>query len=161
MLQQCSLAETSQSIVYTVEAETGGLFDVKLHRLAHRGDTSKYSVCSHGSACSAKEEAEALFQQFCSLQFYYGQVNKSSCNICPSFYKFRIYPIDQVLNSDGDKLSRVFEVEEHMGGNYIEELAHMHYDHLKIIEHALLAATFHSGASQKSLPAYLQGQKLA
>lgn len=48
-----------------------------------------------------------------------------------------------------------------MGGNYIEELAHMHYDHLKIIEHALLSATTHSGASQKSLPAYLQGQKLA
>jgi hypothetical protein len=149
------LGEAAQAIIYTVEAETGGLYDIKLHRLAHRGDTSKYFSCSHDSTCSAREEALALFEQFSSLKYYYGEVNKISFNICPSFYKFRIHPIDQVLKHDTDKLSRVFEVEEHMGGNYIEELAHMHYDHLKIIEHALLAATTHSGASQKSLPAYL------
>lgn len=98
LLQKTSLYETSLSIVYTVEAEKGGLFDIKLHKLAHLGDSNKYLQSANDSNEMAKEEALALFEQFTCLKFYYEEVNKSSLNICPSFYKFKITPIDEVIN---------------------------------------------------------------
>ncbi len=42
-----------------------------------------------------------------------------------------------------------------MGGNFIEELAKLHHDHVAIVEHSK------SLQSPKSLPAFLFGQKLS
>jgi hypothetical protein len=74
-----------------------------------------------------------LFERFASLDFYYNEVNKISFNICPSLYKFRIKPFEQVIQSASEdmRINRVFEVEEHMGSNFMEQLAIMQYDSLK------------------------------
>lgn len=45
-----------------------------------------------------------------------------------------------------------------MGGHFIEELAQMEYDHIKVIEHAQQSqtkSTWWDGKKQKSLPSYL------
>ena len=47
-----------------------------------------------------------------------------------------------------------------MGGHFIEELAQMEYDHIKVIEHAQQSQTKSTGGDgkakkQKSLPSYL------
>ena len=55
LLQQSTQADSSRAIVYTVEAENGGLYDVKFHRLASHGDINKYE-CS----VTAKDEARRL-----------------------------------------------------------------------------------------------------
>ena len=57
----------------------------------------------------------------------------------------------------------MFEVEEYMGADFIEELAQMHFDHLKIIEHARFAQTQLSATvtEQKSLPTFIYGGRLA
>ena len=69
------------------------------------------------------------------------------------------------------RINRVYEVEEHMGGDFIEELAKMHYDHVKLQEHSLTARLGSALAmkaglavpeeEQKSLPAYVYGLKIA
>ena len=71
----------------------------------------------------------------------------------------------------GESINRVYEVEEHMGGDFIEELAKMHHDHVKLQEHSLAARLGGALAGragldvpapeQKSLPAYVYGLKIA
>lgn len=158
LLQQISLSETSNSVVYTVEAANGGLYDVKFYKLAHRGDSSKYF--GPDSGLTAEGEAQSLFEQFASLDYYYKEANKLTVNICPTIYKYRIHPFDAVLQHKAHMLNRVFEVEEHMGNNFMDELAQMHQDNLKVVEHAMMSNTKRDD-KQKSLPAYLQGSKLA
>lgn len=58
-----------------------------------------------------------------------------------------------------------------MGGDFIEELAKLHYDHVKLQEHSLAARlgsalAMRAGLAmpeeeQKSLPAYVYGLKVA
>ena len=56
----------------------------------------------------------------------------------------------------------MFEVEEYMGADFIEELAQMHFDHLKIIEHARFAQTQLSASAtqQKSQPLFMEEDSL-
>jgi len=61
-------------------------------------------------------------------------VNKHFYNICPAFYRFKISP----LTNSGEAssiLNRVYEVEEYMGKSFMEEIANMHQDHLKMQKH--------------------------
>lgn len=155
LMQASSHAESSTAVTFTVEAEAGGLYDILLHRLASSGDSSKFFICSHSNRCSAHEEAMELFQQFASLEFYYTEVNKISYNICPSVYKYRISPFDSVRTKMSDSLNRVFEVQEHMGCTFMEELAFMHHENIKAISRQK------ASQDQKSLPSYMQGKKLA
>jgi hypothetical protein len=85
-------------------------------------------------------------------------VNKVTYNVCPSVYKFRIQPFETVLQGTCADLNRVFEVEEHMGSAFIQEVAIMHLENKKTLEKAF-GVQIHQ--SQKSLPSYLQGKKLA
>ena len=61
---------------------------------------------------------------------------------------------------------RVYEVEEHMGNEFMEELSRLHQEHLNIVRHNFLNRMA-AGDSQesydkrKSLPAYIYGVKLA
>jgi len=67
----------------------------------------------------------------------------------------------------GTRINRVFEVEEYMGGEFIEELSTMHEDHLKILQHNFIHGSISKNLAemtqekQKSLPAYIYGLKLA
>ena len=55
-----------------------------------------------------------------------------------------------------------------MGGDFIDELSRMNYDHLKLLEHnqdqllraKLAGQTINNMGQQKSLPAYVYGVKL-
>jgi hypothetical protein len=87
-----------------------------------------------------------------SLEFYYNEVNKVSYNICPQVYRYKIKPFEMVLDGDSD-MNRVYEVEEHMGFHFMEELGGMHYDFLQATPKLL--------QDQKSLPTFLMGKKLA
>lgn len=79
----------------------------------------------------ARREQLFYFQKFQTLNFYYKQVNKTlGPGFVPNFYRFKIAPIE------APTLSRVFEVEEHVGRVFIEELAEMHLAHLKSKENA-------------------------
>jgi hypothetical protein len=49
--------------------------------------------------------------------------------IVPNFYRFKISPFSE------QRLKRVFEIEEYMGRNIIEEAADMHINHQKLINH--------------------------
>jgi hypothetical protein len=60
--QPSSLSEKSTSVIFTVEAETGGLYDIKFQRLASLGDSSKFYVSTHVNRMQAKDEAMSLFQ---------------------------------------------------------------------------------------------------
>ena len=59
-----------------------------------------------------------FFEKFNTLAFYYKEVNKKlGGGHVPAFYRYKIYPMN------GSPLNRVFEVEEHMGRVFIDELA--------------------------------------
>lgn len=64
LLQQLSLNENSNSVVYTVEAADGGLFDVKFYKLAHRGDSCKYHALTGNLEETAQAEASLLHEKF-------------------------------------------------------------------------------------------------
>ena len=64
------------------------------------------------------------------------------------------------------RIMRVFEVEEHMGNEFMEELSRLHQEHLDIVRHNFenrMAAGDAPEAydKRKSLPAYIYGVKLA
>ena len=72
-------------------------------------------------------------------------------------------------NVKPDTINRVYEVEEHMGGDFLDELSKMHADHLRLQEHnqdqwfkaRLVADQDIKGLEQqRSLPAYVYGVKL-
>ena len=57
MMQVASRNESSQTVRFTVEAETHGLYEIKFHRLAHRGDANKFELMSSETEITAKWEA--------------------------------------------------------------------------------------------------------
>lgn len=62
---------------------------------------------------------------------------------------------------------RVFEVEEHMGSEFMEELSRLHQEHLNVLRHNFLQSINLNDPGkavserQKSLPAYIYGTKVA
>ena len=86
----------------------------------------------------------------------------------PSAYGGAVYA-KSLGDQRPDTINRVYEVEEHMGGDFIDELARMNRDHLKLQEHAQNQWLRRRQADhtlerrpepQKSLPAYVYGVKL-
>lgn len=66
------------------------------------------------------------FQKFNAINYYYKRVNiEQGPGLVPSYYRYKIAPLDY------DELSRVYEIEEHVGRPFIDELAEMHLSHLK------------------------------
>jgi len=69
--------------------------------------------------------------------------------------------------ADARRIMRVFEVEEHMGSEFMEELSRLHQEHLNILRHNFLTMlstgqnTNKEIDKQRSLPAYIYGTKLA
>lgn len=74
------------------------------------------------------------FTKFQVLNFYYNEVNKHFYNICPAFYRFKICPLIGGDEEGSNTLNRVYEVEEYMGRSFMEEIANMHQDHIKMIK---------------------------
>lgn len=77
--------------------------------------------------------------------------------LTPSFYKFRICPLD------GPLLNRVYEVEEYMGKQLIQGLAEIHYARLNQIKNSKKNAKLDWKSSllldkQSSLPSYIVGR---
>ena len=82
----------------------------------------------------ARREQLYFYQKFHCLNYYYKKVaEKCGTGIVPCFYRFKMSPMNEPF------LSRVYEVEEHVGRSFIEEIAEMHMAHLKSIEHARIA----------------------
>ena len=63
------------------------------------------------------------------------------------------------------RINRCYEVEEHMGNEFIEELAKLHQEHLNYLKNKLAFSfdieNMTQKEQQKSLPAYVYGRKLA
>jgi hypothetical protein len=55
---------------------------------------------------------------------FYKEASKVSSNTVPAFYKYKV----------AGNCNRVYEVEEHMGDRFMEGLAKLHIQHLKIVE---------------------------
>lgn len=82
--------------------------------------------------------------------------------LAPSFYRFRLCPLS------GPQLNRAFEVEEHVGRCFIDEVAEMHLAHQRLVQHAKSAkasmgwqASLAATEEQKSLPAFVVGRLIA
>ena len=68
-----------------------------------------------------EKELSFFFERFATLNFYYKQVAEEVGAGCtPFFYRYCIAPMK------GEELNRVYEVEEHMGSLFMEELAKMY-----------------------------------
>lgn len=119
----------------------------------------------------ARREQLYFFQKFNAVNYYYKKVNlQRGPGLVPSFYRFKVAPIDV------PELARVYEIEEHIGRPFIDELAEMHLSHLKQRANAAkkkkvsktgLAAALDdledevNAGTQQSLPAFLMGNQLA
>lgn len=90
-----------------METEESGVYEVRFHNL------------------SQLDTAATLKKRFKSLSLFYEEASAHASDTCPSFYRFKMT----------QSLQRVYEVEEHMGGVFIEELGKMHGDYLKLMEH--------------------------
>ena len=95
------------------------------------------------------------------MNFYYKQVNRQlGGGVAPNFYRFKLCP------PDGPVLNRVYEVEEHMGRVFLEEVAEMQRAHARQLQHAKAARgggpDWQAGLAaidkQKSLPAFILGR---
>lgn len=112
---------------------------------------------------SAQREALHFFEKFQALNLYYQQVNqRHGGGVAPSFYRFRLCPLG------GPLLNRVYEVEEHVGRCFLEEVAEMHLAHQRLMQHAQGARALDWQGSlavareeQKSLPAFIVGRLIA
>lgn len=70
-----------------------------------------------------EEDAEILhfYGKFQALNFYYAQVNRvHGGGVAPSFYRYRLAPLS------GPRLNRAYEVEEHVGRGFLDEVAELH-----------------------------------
>lgn len=143
-------AQNESSVQYIVESEEHTLYEVRFHKINHRGDVNPNSLQVEEQQLQdtiefddapptrktvqivTEEEREArelaqkemayFFERFCTLNFYYEEVNrKCGGGLVPSFYRFKMYPMG------GETLNRVYEVEEHMGRVFIDELAEVHF----------------------------------
>ena len=186
-------AQSESCVSYIVEGETHHLYEVRIHKINHRGDVSlgaRFEIedtpldededgqpgqvtgkrvrfdeaAGSEQGADARKEIVHFFEKFQALNFYYSQVNKlHGGGLAPSFYRFKLCPLG------GPLLNRVFEVEEHVGRCFIDEVAEMHLAHQRLVQHAKSAkATAGWRASlsaaeheQKSLPAFIVGRLIA
>lgn len=89
------------------------------------------AVSEKGDDSLIQKELLYFFERFQTLNFYYQQVNKHlGGGVAPNFYRFKLCP------QDGSELNRVYEVEEHMGRVFIEEVAEMQRAHARQLQHA-------------------------
>ena len=86
-------ADTAQAVIYAVETDQHGLYEVRLHRLAHLDNKNILEIVTKEGKISAFEEASRLFEQFSSLELYYAQVCELSDTICPNYYRWKIHPL--------------------------------------------------------------------
>jgi hypothetical protein len=120
-----------------VETDTHGLFEVRFHRLAHQGDDNVFEHAAEDGQINAFEEACRMYEKFTSLGLYYSEANRISSDYCPAFYRFKIAPFQSVediphrLESQRQKLNRVYEVEEYMGETLIVGISRHHADYLE------------------------------
>lgn len=143
-------AQNESSVQYIVEGEDHMLYEVRFHKINHRGDVNPCSLniedqylqdgveldgpqpATKSVRIVTEEENETgglaqkemlyFFERFSTLNFYYDEVKKKyGGGLVPSFYRFKICPMN------GETLNRVYEVEEHMGRVFIDELAEVHF----------------------------------
>jgi len=146
-----SKVKDDSSVRFVVEGDSHCLFEVRFHRINHRGDISissfeditldeepdyqtkpsekrvRFDDTAHREdeiTREVRKEAMNFFEKFQSLNFYYQQVSKQfGGGITPSFYRFKLAPMD------GSMLNRVYEVEEHVGKLLLEGVAEMQNAH--------------------------------
>jgi hypothetical protein len=189
-----SKAQAGSSVSFVVEGETHHLYEVRIHKIHHRGDVSvnsrfeiegapldeedgvdqpgratekrvRFEEAARGDGPGVslpRKEIAYFFERFQALNFYYAQVNKlHGGGLAPSFYRFKLCPLE------GPRLNRVFEVEEHVGRCFIEEVAEMHLAHQRLMQRAKSAKALGRPAGraaaedQKSLPAFVVGRLIA
>ncbi len=85
------------------------------------------------------------FTKFEALNLYYNEVNKCYYNICPAFYRFKICPLIPEGEISANQVKRVYEVEEYMGKPFIEEIADMHQEHIRMVVDEAMARGTHLG----------------
>ena len=106
-----TIAKKASSVHFIAEADEHGLFEIRFHRLATLGDRensdtfpSKQVAIDVAAETDTQRqvlqvEAIELFQRFASCSFYYNEVNKSTYNVCPAFYKYKIQPFQWLFES--------------------------------------------------------------
>jgi len=171
-----SRAQSDACVSFVVEGETHHLYEVRIHKVHHRGDVSVSSRLELGDGALDDDDADScddgqpglpgesgqmgrttakrvrfdegpagepeggaaasreilyFFEKFSARNFYYSQVGKQhGGGLAPSFYRFKLCPLG------GPQLNRVFEVEEHVGRCFIDEVAAMHMAHQRLMQHA-------------------------
>ena len=120
--------QTTHSVSYAVESDSHGMYEVRIHKLAHLGEDNVFDLQTSDGTISRYEDAKRLFEQFSCLELYYGQVSKLSQKICPNYYRWKIQPLHSVTE---ERLNRVYEVEEFMGDSLIEGMATLHNDYIR------------------------------
>jgi hypothetical protein len=115
-----------------VESDGHGLFEIRYMRLPHTGDL--YNISVEPSKLNLEKLKLRYFTKFEALNLYYNEVNKHYYNICPAFYRFKISPLIPAPQAGSEQLNRVFEVEEYMGVPFMQDIAQMHQDHIKMLK---------------------------
>lgn len=132
MFQLYGNPKGSTAVHTVVESESHGLFEVRFTRLPQKGDFYNLSIVPE--KMNLEKLKMRYFTKFQALNFYYNEVNKHLYNACPAFYRFKICPLVAEGSPGSEQLNRVFEVEEYMGRTFIEDLANMHQEHIRIIK---------------------------
>lgn len=151
------------------ESEAHGLYEIRFTRLPNKGDF--YNLAYEPQKINLEKLKLRYFTKFQALNMYYCEVNKHLYNVCPAFYRYKISPLVPEGRPGSQLLNRVFEVEEYMGRLFIEEVADMHQDHIRLLKNEAAASGITKGyknyqqlmleSDQKSLPPYMWASKLA
>ena len=168
MFQLYGNPKGSTAVHSVVESDSHGLFEIRYTRLPHTGDLSSLSV--DPLKLNLQKLKLRYFTKFEALNLYYNEVNKHFYNICPAFYRFKISPLVPAPHPGSEQLNRVFEVEEYMGVPFMQDIAQMHQEHIRMVRNQRQTSVFSLGktvadivneSEQRSMPAYIWGTKIA
>ena len=93
MFQLVGNAGMSTAVHYMVESEGHGLFEIRFTRVPVI-DNDHYNQAIDPQKLDVNYLRQRYFTRFQMLNLYYNQVNLRYYNICPSFYRFKICPLD-------------------------------------------------------------------
>ena len=133
MFQLFGNPKGSTAVHTVVESEKHGLYEVRFTRLPNKGDF--YNLGLDPKKLNLEKLKLRYFTKFQALNFYYNEVNKYFYNVCPAFYRFKISPLIPENSVGHDILNRVYEVEEYMGRPFMDEVANMHQEHIRMLKH--------------------------
>ncbi len=83
----------SSAVHYVVESEGHGMYEMRFHRLAHKNDL-QIAMIVDPMHVNIDSEKLYYYTKFQVLNYYYNEVNKREYLICPSFYRFKICPLN-------------------------------------------------------------------